>query len=65
VEVRSSPEVHVVAGERGELRDARPRFDREVEQCLVAPSGPGVEVAGGKESVDLLVVACTAPASSS
>ncbi len=38
--MRPRPEVHVVAGEPGELGDPQPGLDRERQESVVAPPEP-------------------------
>ena len=53
VHVGAGGERDVLAGESGELGDPQTGLDGEGEHGVIAPSGPGVLVAGVQQRVDL------------
>jgi hypothetical protein len=52
--VGAGAELHVFAGERGELADAQAGLDGDEEQRMVPPSHPGVAVGRREQRVDLV-----------
>jgi hypothetical protein len=55
-EVRSGGELHVGAAQAGQLAGAQPGLDRDQQQGVVAPAGPGGAVGGIEQRVDLALV---------
>ena len=55
-DVRPVAELDVTAGEPGELGDTQPRLDRQGEQGVIPPAGPGSAIRGTEKRVDLDVV---------